>query len=136
MLTENSKSKSHIALKLYQQFTHPLPDKIKLIQLGTHSIHIRNLRNQYEKSAKNVTSTRKNHQIQLQTSQQYLGFKRNEHKCNFHYAAMPMVMSQILNTKTQVSRHLENNTFFLQINEFTNYTSWATLWHKIDLQCR
>ena len=63
LLTENSKSKSHIALKLYQQFTHPLPDKIKLIQLGTHSIHIRNLRNQYEKSAKNVTSTRKNHQI-------------------------------------------------------------------------
>ena len=58
LLTENSKSKIHIALKLYQQFAHPLPDKIKLIQLGTHGIHIRNLRNQYEKSAKNVTSTR------------------------------------------------------------------------------
>ena len=39
---------------------------------------------------------------------QYLGFKRNNDRCNFHYVAIPMVMSQILKsvdfTKTQKSR--------------------------------
>ena len=38
---------------------------------------------------------------------QYVGFKRNKHKCNFYYEAMPMMMSQILKfidfTKTQKS---------------------------------
>ena len=50
----------------------------------------------------------------------YLRFKGNKHKCNFHYVAIPMMMSQILKsvdfTKTQKSRYLENETlFFLQI---------------------
>ena len=38
----------------------------------------------------------------------YLGFKRNKPKRNFHYVAMPMMMSQILKsvdfTKTQKPR--------------------------------
>ena len=38
----------------------------------------------------------------------YLGFKRNKQKRNFHYVAMPMMMSQILKsvdfTKTQKPR--------------------------------
>ena len=44
----------------------------------------------------------------------YLGFKRNKNKCNFHYATMSMMTSQILKsldfTKTQKSRYLENET--------------------------
>ena len=52
---------------------------------------------------------------------QDLGFKRNKHKCNLHYAAILMMMSQILKyagfTKTQKSRYLENKTFFLQIKK-------------------
>ena len=41
-------------------------------------------------------------------------------KCNFHYVAMPMTKSKILNsvdfTKTQKSRYLKNETIFsLQI---------------------
>ena len=59
---------------------------------------------------------------------------RNKHKCNFHYQAMLMTMSQILKsvdfTKTQKSRYLENETFFLQIKQITNYTSGATLLQK------
>ena len=47
---------------------------------------------------------------------------------------MPMMTSQILKfvdfTKTQKSRYLEDETFFLQIKEFINYTSRATLWQK------
>ena len=44
--------------------------------------------------------------------------------------------SQILKfvdfTKTQKSRHLENEILFvLQIKKFINYTSRATLWQKI-----
>ena len=42
-------------------------------------------------------------------------------KWNFHYVAMPMVMSQILRsadfTKIQKSRQLENKTFFFQIKK-------------------
>ena len=68
----------------------------------------------------------------------YLGFKRNKHKCNFHYVAMPMMTSHILKsvdfTKTQKSRHLENETlFFLPIKKFIDYTSTATLLQKIVL---
>ena len=41
-----------------------------------------------------------------------------------------MMMSQILNsvdlTKTKKSRYLENETFFIQIKKFINYTSRAT----------
>ena len=49
-----------------------------------------------------------------------LGFKRNKHKCNFHYVAMPMMMPQKLKsvdfTKTQKSRYLENEVlFFLKV---------------------
>ena len=47
-----------------------------------------------------------------------LEFKRNKHKCNFHYIAMPMMMSKILKsadfTKTQnldISRK-KNYIFF------------------------
>ena len=47
---------------------------------------------------------------------------------------MPMMTSQILKsvdfTKTQKSRYLENETFFLQIKRFINHTSRATLWQK------
>ena len=54
------------------------------------------------------------------------------HKCNLHYAAMLMMMLQILKsvglTKTQKSRYLENETlFFPQMKNFTNYTLNATL---------
>ena len=66
----------------------------------------------------------------------HLGFKRNKHKCNFHYMAMPMMTSQILKyvdcTKTQC-RYVENETFFLKIKNFINYTSRATLLQKIVL---
>ena len=56
-------------------------------------------------------------------------------KCNFHYVAMPMTKSKILNsvdfTKTQKSRYLKNETIFsLQIKKLINYTSRATLWQK------
>ena len=60
-----------------------------------------------------------------------MGFKRNKQKCNFHYIAMSMMTSQILNffdfTKTHKSRYLENKTFFLQIKKVTNYTLTTTL---------
>ena len=66
---------------------------------------------------------------------QYLRFKRNKHKCNLHYEAMPMMMSQILKsvdfTKTQTSRYLKNKKlFFLWIKKFINYKSRATLLQK------
>ena len=45
-----------------------------------------------------------------------------------------MVTSQILKsvkfTKTQKSRYIENETFFLQIKKFINYSSKSTLWQK------
>ena len=48
-----------------------------------------------------------------------LGFNRNIRECDFHYAVMPMMTSQILKsvdfTKTQKSRYLKNEIlFFLQ----------------------
>ena len=62
--------------------------------------------------------------------------QKNNQKCNFHYLAMPMIMSQILKSedfkKTQKSRYLKNETlFFLQIKKIINYTSRATSWQKI-----
>ena len=52
-------------------------------------------------------------------------------KCNFHYAAMCLMTSQILIfrdfTKTQKSSYLENQTLFLLIKKFINYTSRATV---------
>ena len=46
-----------------------------------------------------------------------------------------MMALQILNnvdfTKTQKFRYLKNETFFLQIKKFINYTSRATLRQKI-----
>ena len=58
-------------------------------------------------------------------------------KCNFHYVAVPTMTSQILKskdfTKTQKSRYLENETFFIQIKKSINYTSKAILWQKIVL---
>ena len=66
-----------------------------------------------------------------------LRIQRNKRKCNFHYAAMSMMTSYILQlldfTKTQKSKYLENETFFLQMKKFINYTSRATLWQKILL---
>ena len=54
-----------------------------------------------------------------------------------HYVAIIMMTSQILNsagfTKTQKSWYLENETFFLQIKKFINYTSSAALWQRIVL---
>ena len=52
--------------------------------------------------------------------------------CKLHYAAMLIMMSQILKsasfTKTQKSRYLEIKTlFFPHIKKFINYTSSATL---------
>ena len=45
-----------------------------------------------------------------------------------------MMMSQIFKfgdfTKTEKSRYLKNETFFLQIKKFINYTSWVTLWQS------
>ena len=59
-----------------------------------------------------------------------LGFKRNKHKWNLHYAAI-LMMSQILKsagfTRTQKSQYLENETFFLSIKKFINYASKAAL---------
>ena len=50
---------------------------------------------------------------------------------------MSMMTSQILKsldfTKTQKSRYLKNETFLLQIKNFINYTSRATLLQKIVL---
>ena len=71
---------------------------------------------------------------------QYLGFKRNKQKCNFHYVAMHM-MSQILKSvdfsKTQKSRNHENKAlFFLQIKKLINCASRATVWQKNVLQQR
>ena len=47
-----------------------------------------------------------------------IGFKRNKHKCNFHYVAIPMMTPEILKsvdfTKTQKSKYLEKETFFLK----------------------
>ena len=47
-------------------------------------------------------------------------------KRNFHYAALSVMLSQILKfvdfTKTQKPRYLENKTSILQIKEFINYT--------------
>ena len=44
--------------------------------------------------------------------------------CNFHYVAIPMMMTQILKfvvlTKTQISRYLENETSFLEIKKKCN----------------
>ena len=44
-----------------------------------------------------------------------------------HYAAILMMTSQILKsegfTKTQKSQYLKNETFFLQIKNFIDYTS-------------
>ena len=56
-------------------------------------------------------------------------------KCNFYYAVMFMMASQILKivdfTKTQKSRCLKNKAlFFLQIKKFLDYTSRGTLWQK------
>ena len=48
-----------------------------------------------------------------------------------------MMTSQILKCvdfrKTQKSKNLENETFFLQIKKFINYTSRATFLQKIVL---
>ena len=48
-----------------------------------------------------------------------------------------MMTSQILTfvdfTKTQIYRYLQNETFFLQMQKFINYTLRATLWQKILL---
>ena len=57
--------------------------------------------------------------------------KRNKHKSNLHYAAMLMMTSTNLK-----SRYLENETFFLQIKKFINYSSSATLWQRIVSQRR
>ena len=47
---------------------------------------------------------------------------------------MPMMTSQILKsvdfTKTQKPRYLKNETFFLQIKYFINYTSRTTFLQK------
>ena len=68
----------------------------------------------------------------------YIGVKRNNHLCNFHYVAMPVMTLQILKsadfTKTEKSRYLENKTFFLQTKKFINYPSTATLLQEVFLQ--
>ena len=63
---------------------------------------------------------------------------KNNQKCNFHYAAMSMMTSQIFQsmnfTETQKSKYLQNETlFYLQIKKFINYVSKTTLWQKIFL---
>ena len=60
------------------------------------------------------------------------GFKRNKHKCNFHFVVMLMMTSRILKsmdfTKSRKSRYLENETlFFLQIKRFIDYILRATI---------
>ena len=62
--------------------------------------------------------------------------KTKKCECNFHNAAMPMVMSKVLKSlnfiKTRKSRYLQNETlFFLQMKKLINYTSRASLWQKI-----
>ena len=52
---------------------------------------------------------------------------KNNQKCNFHYAAMSMMTSQIFQsmnfTETQKSKYLQNETlFYLQIKKIINYT--------------
>ena len=53
---------------------------------------------------------------------------------------MPMMTSHISKsvdfTKTEKSRYLENETFFLQMKKFINFASRATLWQKIVFQRR
>ena len=49
------------------------------------------------------------------------GIQENKQKCNFHYVAMSMMASQILQfmdfTETQKSKHLQKETLsYLQIN--------------------
>ena len=55
-------------------------------------------------------------------------------KCNFHYAAMSMMTSRILKsvdfTKTQNSRYLANETFFIQIKKLMNYIRGQLLYGK------
>ena len=50
---------------------------------------------------------------------QNLRFKRNKHKCDFHYVAVLMMTPQILKSvgfsRTQKSRYIEDETFALQI---------------------
>ena len=59
--------------------------------------------------------------LRMYFSNDPLGLKRNKRKCNFNYAAMSMMTSQILKfvdfIKTQKSRYSENETFFLQIKK-------------------
>ena len=61
-------------------------------------------------------------------------FKRKKHKCNFHYVAMSMIMSQILKsvnfTKTQKFRYLENEMFFHQIKKNSLITHQGLLYCK------
>ena len=57
------------------------------------------------------------------------------HRCNFHFPAMLMMTSQILEsagfTKTQKSKYLKNGTlFFLLMKKIIYYTSRATLLQK------
>ena len=51
---------------------------------------------------------------------------------------MPMMTPQVLKsvdfTKTEKSRYLENETFFLQIKVSINYTSTVTLWQKYSFE--
>ena len=51
---------------------------------------------------------------------------------------MPMMTPQVFKsvdfTKTEKSRYLENETFFLQIKKSINYTSTATLWQKYSFE--
>ena len=61
--------------------------------------------------------------------------KKNKHKCNFRYVAIPMITSQTLKsvdfTKTQKSRYIENKTLFLlQMKKLIYYRSSATLLQK------
>ena len=54
----------------------------------------------------------------------YLGFKRNKHKCNFHYIAVAMMTSQILKS---LEKSQEWNTSFSS-NEKISCASKASLW--------
>ena len=70
-----------------------------------------------------------------------LKIQKKQQKCNFHYVAMLLVMSQILKsvdfTKTQKSTYLENETLILlQIKKIINCASRDTLWQKLVLQRR
>ena len=46
----------------------------------------------------------------------------------------PQVLKSVDFTKTEKSRYLENETFFLQIKISINYTSMATLWQKYSFE--